>query len=219
MNLKLHETPQRHAPRVHPTLSRAPAAQPHHSQALEWLWSGLTDVPLPGLLDCGPISQTTLDVLIRRQAKIHVADLITPLLDDEARFWEIQGKVRLFRSQELLDQFPAIPADSLSAIFGWHLLDLIPSPAHAALLDRWLSYLHPGGMLFFLLREPRLSQGSDRAWWLEDLKTLGTGAEGRRPFAFPAVTNREVERLVPAGSVKTFLTRSGWREVLVNKPH
>jgi hypothetical protein len=156
-------------------------------------------------------------VLLRRRAKVHVGDIITPLLREESRFWERQGKTSVFRSQELLDQFPSISPQSVSAILGWHVLDLLPREAHQSLLDRWLSYLHPGGLLFFLLREPRLEKGSEITWWLEDLKVLGSDSPGRGAFSHPAVTNREAERLAPAGSVKTFLTRSGWREVLVSK--
>jgi hypothetical protein len=83
------------------------------------------------------------------------------------------------------------------------------------LVKRWFSSLRPGGLLFCLLREPRLEKGSEMMWWLETLTTLGASREGRRPFSYPALTNREMERLAPAGSVKTFLTRSGRREVLV----
>jgi hypothetical protein len=158
-----------------------------------------------------------VDVLLRRQAKVHVADLVTPLLREEAQFWDRRGKTSVFRSQDFLGQFPSISPHSVSAIFGWHLLDLLPREAHQSLLDRWLSYLQPGGLLFFLLREPRLEKGSEVAWWLEDLKFLGSVSAGRRPFLYPAMTNREVERLASAGSVKTFLTRSGWREVLVSR--
>ena len=142
---------------------------------------------------------------------------MTPLLREEARFWERQGKTRVFRTQDFLDQFPSISPQSVSAILGWHVLDLLPHEAHQSLLDRWLSYLHPGGLLFFLLREPRLERGSEVMWWLEDLKVLGSDPPGRGAFSHPAVTNREAERLASPGSVKIFLTRSGWREVLVSK--
>jgi hypothetical protein len=191
--------------------------QSHSSHALEWLWRDLADVSHPRVLDCGPVSPITVDVLLRRRAKVHVGDLITPLLREEARFWERQGKTSVFRSQELLDQFPSISPQSVSAILGWHVLDLLPREAHQSLLDRWLSYLHPGGLLFFLLREPRLEKGSEITWWLEDLKVLGSDPAGRGAFSHPPLTNREVERLAPSGSVKIFLTRSGWREVLASK--
>jgi len=209
--------PPSHSPRgLHPKNPTA-VGQSHPSYALEWLWRDLADVPHPGVLDCGPVSQTTVDVLLRRRAKVHVADLVTPLLREESRFWERQGKTSVFRSQEFLDQFPSISPQSVSAILGWHVLDLLPREAHQSLLDRWLSYLHPGGLLFFLLREPRLEKGSEITWWLADLKVLGSHPSGRGAFSHPPLTNREVEGLAPPGSVKIFLTRSGWREVIVNK--
>ena len=175
------------------------------------------DVPHPRVLDCGPVSPITVDVLLRRHAKVHVGDIITPLLREESRFWERKGKTSVFRSQDFLDEFPLISAKSVSAILGWHVVDLLPREAHQSLLDRWLSYLHPGGLLFFLLREPRLERGSEVMWWLEDLKVLGSDPAGRGAFSHPPLTNREVERLAPSGSVKIFLTRSGWREVLASK--
>ena len=186
--------------------------------ALEWLWKYLQDVPSPHILECGPVFQATVDVLLRRGAKLHVADLVTPLLKGEARLWDRSGKVPVFRVSELLAQFPAIPQGSLTLILGWHLLDLLPREAHGEVVSHWLSYLRPGGVLFCLLREPYLPKGADTLWWLEDLKTLATSREGSKPFPYPAVTIREMERLVPPGSIKTFLTRTGRREVLAIIP-
>jgi hypothetical protein len=69
-------------------------------------------------------------------------------------------------------------------------------------------------MLFCLLREPYLPAGAETAWSFESLTALNSGPEGRQPFPCPALTNREVERLLPGGNVKTFLTRGARREVL-----
>jgi hypothetical protein len=46
---------------------------------------------------------------------------------------------------------------------------------------------------------------------------LGSEVESKVPFPYPALTNREIERLVPGGSVKTFLTRFARREILAIK--
>lgn len=193
---------------------KGPAAG-HCSPALEWIWKYLSDLPSPRIMDCGPVSQATVDVLARRGAKIHVADLITPLLRDGAQFWERSGKVANFRSDVFLSQLLPIEPESLTAIFAWNLLDLLPHEAHASVAAKWFSYLRPGGVLFCILREPRLEQGADTTWWLESLTTLGTAREGSRRFSHPVVTNREVEKLSPGASIKTFLTRSGRREVVV----
>lgn len=191
------------------------STQVHSSPALEWIWKYLSDLPNPQILDCGPVSQPTVNVLARRRTKIHVADLVTPLLRDESRFWDRRGKVAVFRTEAFLAELLPIPFESLTMIFGWNLLDLLPHEAHAHLTERWFSLLRRGGLLFCILREPRLDKGSETTWWLESLTTLGSGPEGSRPFKHPVVTNREVERLSTAGSVKTFLTRSGRREVVV----
>jgi hypothetical protein len=46
---------------------------------------------------------------------------------------------------------------------------------------------------------------------------LGSTIESRVPFPYPALTNRDIERLVPGGAVKMFLTRSARREILIMK--
>jgi len=195
------------------TGAKPPAGRP--SPALDWIWKYLSDLPSPRILDCGPVWQATVDVLVRRRAKIHVTDLLTPLLFDEAQFWDRKGKVATFRQDYFLSQMLPMEPESLNAIFAWSLLDLVPRDVHAPLVEKWFSFLRPGGLLFCILREPRLEKGMDTLWWLESLTTLGSrGGEVRR-FTYPVVTNREVENLAPEGSVKNFLTRSGRREVVV----
>jgi hypothetical protein len=187
----------------------------HSSPALEWIWKYLSDLPTPRIMDCGPVSQATVDVLLRRRVKIHIADLVTPLLRDPAQFWDRRGKIASFRTDVLLSQLLPIEPESLTAIFAWNLLDLLPHEAHAPLTAKWFSYLRPGGVLFCILREPRLEKGAETTWWFESLTTLGLRSEETRPYSYPVVTNREVEKLAPEASVKTFLTRSGRREVVV----
>jgi hypothetical protein len=94
------------------------------------------------------------------------------------------------------------------------LFDLIPAAALAFVVKPLAGLLEPKGALFCILREPYLREGVETFWRLDGLKALATEGEGRRPFPFPAITNREIERLLASGSVKTFLTRSGRREVL-----
>ncbi len=187
------------------------------SPALEWLWKYLRDAPHPQILDCGPVSQATVDVLLRRGAKVHVADLITSSLNNEGTFWDRSKKVPAFMTAKFLDQLPTFQPESLSAIFGWHLLDLLPRVTLPELMNRWLASLQPGGVLFCLLREPSLAAGAEMLWWLDGLAVLASRRDRRKPFPYPALSNRETERLAPQSNVKTFLTRSGRREVLVIK--
>lgn len=197
--------------------TRAGSAAGNVSRALEWLWKLLHDNRHPQVLDCGPVHQATVDVLLRRGAKIHLADLITPALTNDPTLWDCSGKVRRFRTNEFLVQLPALTPGSLSVVLAWHLLDLLPRDPLPELIHHFQSYLQPGGMMFCLLREPYLPAGADMMWWLDSLTTLATEREGQRAFPYPALTNREMERLASSGSVKTFLTRTGRREVLVMK--
>jgi hypothetical protein len=187
------------------------------SPSLDWLWSYLRDVPKPSVLDCGPVRRTTTEVLFRRGVKLYIGDLITSLLRGDPDFWDRTRKTPVFKTDDLLAQLPPIPPGSISAVLSWQLLDLLPHEALAAVVLQFYVYLKRGGVLFCILREPNLKEGVEAGWWLEDLRTLGRDGEGARPFPHPALTNREIERLIPTGNIKTFLTRSGRREILAIK--
>ena len=187
------------------------------SRGLEWLWQYFRDTPHPRILDCGPVRQSTTEVFLRRGAKLYVGDLVSLALERDSRFWDHARKTPRFRTDDFLAQLPEIPAGSISAIFCWQLLDLLPRDALAPLVLQMYLYLQPGGVLFGLLREPYLTVGMEPVWWLESLNRLRRDGEGRRTFPYPALTNREMEKLIPTGAVKTFLARSGLREVLAVK--
>lgn len=187
------------------------------SPALEWLWQFLKDIPHPHILDCGPVRPPTVRVMLRRGAKLYVADLVSLAQHGAPGFWDRSGKHPVFRADDFLAQVPKVPAGSLSAIYGWHLFDLLPRDVLRTAVERLSGYLHPGGVLFCLLREPYMPVGVNSTWWLEDLTVLGRGGSGKEAFPYPALSNRDVERLVPGMTVKTFLTRSGLREVLLIK--
>jgi hypothetical protein len=187
------------------------------SRGLEWLWQYLRDIPHPRILDCGPIRQSTVSILMRRGVKLYVADLLTPLQKEAPQFWDRSQKMPRFRLDAFLEQVPPIAPASLTAVFCWQVPDLAPRAALPGFMARMVSYLEPGGVLFCLLHEPHLPEGAGTTWWLEGLTNLGSRCDDNRPYPHPPITNREMERLNPGGSVKTFLTRSGLREVLALK--
>jgi len=191
-----------------------PAAR---SRALEWLWQNLRDVRRPHILDCGPVYQATLDVLLKRGAKLYFTDLVTLARQSDSKFIRPLGKRTVFLIDEFLENLPPIPPDALSAIACWHLLDLLPRDALPGLVAKLWSYIRPGGVLFCLLREPYLANGAETRWWFDSLMVLGSDVESKALFPHPALTNREIERLVPSGNVKTFLTRFARREILAIK--
>jgi len=193
----------------------APPAAP--SPALEWLWQSLRDVRHPHIFDCGHVYQATLDVLLKRGAKLYFTDLVGLARKSEADFIRRQGTRTVFLVDKFLENLPLIPPDTLSVVACWQLLDLLPRDVLPELVAKLWSYIRPGGVLFCLLREPYLSRGAGTRWWFDSLVVLGSDVEDKAPFPHPALSNREVERLVPGGDVKTFLTRSSRREVLAIK--
>jgi hypothetical protein len=160
---------------------------------------------------------STLRVLLGRCGRVYRGDLVSPLERHEPALWDRSGKIPRFLTDLLLDHLPDIAPGSISVIFGWQVFDLVPHDAIAEVVLRFHTLLEPGGVLFCLLREPRLEKGADSDWQLEELTDMVRTREGAKPFPYPALTNRDLDRLIPTGSVKTFLTRSGWREVLVVK--
>lgn len=187
------------------------------SQALRWIWNYLQDVENPHVLDCGLVSSATINILIERQAKVYVADLIAPLQRGDPAFWRQEDKQKVFCAGELLKRLPAIPPESLQLICCWHLLDLIPRDNVPQLVQFFLSLVAPGGIFFCFLREPNLTQGKEGRWWFDTLTTLGEKGEGAGAFSYPPLSNREIEKLAGGSAVKTFLTRSHRREVVVLK--
>ncbi|MFZ0959434.1 MAG: hypothetical protein WAO35_00900 [Terriglobia bacterium] len=198
-------------------MDRRAAASPATSHGLQWLWQHLSHLRHPDCLDCGPICQSTLDVLLLRGAKLYLSDLITPIQQSPADFWSRQTKTTVFLVDDFLAQIPPIPPDSLSLICCWGLLDMLPREALPKLVARFHSYLQPSGVLFSILREPHVGTGAHTRWWFESLTALGSSDTSQKPFLYPSLTNREMERLFPGGDVKTFLTRFGRREVLAVK--
>jgi hypothetical protein len=187
------------------------------SRALEWMWQNLRDVRRPHILDCGPVYQATLDVLLKRGARLYFTDLVTLALQSDSKFTRQLGKRTVFLIDDFLKILPPIPPDALCAIACWHLLDLLPRDALPGLVAKLWSCIRPGGVLFCLLREPYLANGAETRWWFDSLMVLGSDVESKAPFPHPALTNREVERLFPGGNVKTFLTRFARREILAIK--
>jgi hypothetical protein len=184
------------------------------SGSLDWLWARLRDNPRPRVLDCGPVRESTVNVLVERGSKLYVADLLSLASGSNGNLWDRTGKVPVFRTERLLSELPVIPPGSLSVALCWQLLDLLPREALADVVRHMYFCLEPKGMLFFILREACLTKGADTIWYLESLTKLGARGGGQKPFPYPPLTNREMERLIPAGVVKTVLTRSGLREVL-----
>ncbi len=194
---------------------RGSAGSPATSPGLQWLWQHLSNQRHPHCFECGPIRQSTLDVLLLRGAKLYHADLITPVQQNNRVFWSRQeGKTPAFLVEDFLDQIPPIPAESLSAICCWGLLDILPHEALPRVVERFHSFLQPNGVLFSILREPSVATGAETQWWFESLSVLGSTDKTHKPFPYPSLTNRQMEQLFPGGNVKTFLTRSGRREVL-----
>ena len=188
------------------------------SQGLDWLWRHLQDVRHPRILDCGPICQATLEVLVKRRTKLYAAGLITPAFQNDARFWDRSKKIPLFLVSDFLGQLPEIPPHSLTAILSWNLLDFVPHDAVPDVIGKLFSLLEPLGVLFCILRESHITNGAERRWWLESLNTPRSQADNQKTFPNPPISNREVERFLPGASIKTFLTRSGRREVLAMRP-
>ena len=187
------------------------------SQALQWIWNYLQDVANPVVLDCGTVSSSTISVLTKRHAKVYVADLIADLQRGDPSYWRLEGKQMVFCLDKLLNEIPRITPASLSLICCWHLLDLVPRDGVPGLMRTLLALLGPGGIFFCFLREPNLTMGKEGRWWLDSLTTLGGQGEGSGQFPYTPLSNREIEKLAAGCSLKTFLTRSHRREVIVQK--
>lgn len=187
------------------------------SPALEWMWKQMPEVARPAALCCGAIRQSTLNVFLIRRMKAFLGDALGYLLSEEKRFWEGIGKEARFQEKVLLDLLPDVEPSSLSVVLAWQLFDLLPRDPLTPVFTHLCSLLRPGGFMLCILREPYLNKGRNAQWWLESPVTLGVSGEDAGEFVYPALTNREIERLAHPSTIKTFLTRTGRREILVCK--
>ncbi len=89
---------------------RSPSGAPVASQALQWLWPYLSNIKRPRCFECGPIHQSTLNILLTREFKVYHSDLITPMQKDDPAYWEQKEKSRVFRIDDFLELIPPIPA-------------------------------------------------------------------------------------------------------------
>ncbi len=199
------------------TLPRENSAPQLPSPGLDWLWQQLRDVPNPLILDCGAVRRANVNILLKRGAKLFLADLVSPAQRANPKYWDRSGKVPVFLTDLFLGQLPDIPEASLDAALCWHLLDVIPPAAVPPVVERLYSFLRPGGVLFCLLRQPYLPEGAEATFALDGLNLFDHDAKAHEKFTYPVVTNRQIESLLPPGSVKIFLTRSGRREVVALK--
>jgi hypothetical protein len=135
----------------------------------------------------------------------------------EPAFWQNVNQRSIFVPEKFIAQLPPIPAGTLSAICSWQVLDLIPPDKRPEVVQGFFQYLEPGGIFLAILREPNLAAGLDTRWRLENMTTLKLEGAGRREFPYPPLSNRDLERLAPGASVKSFLTRSRRREVILLK--
>jgi hypothetical protein len=203
--------------RESPTYFREEMPGTNVSGSLDWLWARIQHNPNPHVLDCGPIQDPTVNVLVERGSRVYVGDIISLVRQGNGELWDRTGETPVFLTERLLSELPTISPGSLSVVFCWQLLDLLPREALPNVIRRMYLYLEPDGVLFFILREPYLTAGSDATFYLETLTKVAARNSGQRPYPYPAVSNREMERLIPAGIAKTVLTRSGLRVVLAVK--
>jgi hypothetical protein len=187
------------------------------SPALEWMWKQMPEVDRPAALCCGTIRQSTLNVFLQRGIKAFLGNAVGHLLSNEKMLWEGTGKEASFKPNLLLDLLPQVKAGSLSVVLTWQLFDLLPRDPLPEVFSHLCSLLMPGGFMLCILREPYLNKGRNAQWWLESPLTLGVGGEDAGEFVYPSLTNREIERLAHPSTIKTFLTRTGRREILVCK--
>lgn len=187
------------------------------SGGLEWLWRRLSDNPNPHVLHCGPPQESTVNVLSSCASRLYIGDLVSPARRSGSELWDRNGEVPLFKTERLLSELPIIPPSSLSAVFCWQLLDLLPRQALRDVIRRLYLCLEPDSVVFFLLREPHLMTGADTLWYLETPTRFAARVAGQSPFQHPPISNRDMERLIPAGIAKTVLRRDGLREVLAVK--
>jgi hypothetical protein len=201
--------------------SRTPLPEPfvRHSLGMEQFFGNIEARESLRVLDLSGASQANINFMLRYGHHLYCEDLMSTMrgvFGDGDDFYTRQADDEL--ASRFLSQTFANLQGSFDGALVWDCLQFLQSP----LLDYVVGHLHrlmePGALLFaFFPSNDRLKSIVESSYRIESNSTMKVMPRIRRPL--PAVhTSRSLERLFSDfSSVKFFLTRDHYRELIVRR--
>lgn len=200
----------------------APAPKPavsmvRSSQGLQHFFQELRGRSGLNVLDLGESSQANIVAITDLGHRISSENLLYSLdTFFDGRPEDAASDPRMV--EEFFDQALQYPSGHFDAALIWNCIEYLPPKLLQAFMARFTEILLPGAVVFALFHADhgRLSPDSF-AFRITDEKTLTLKPRGPRPVV-QTFNNRGLERLFGRfHSVKFFLTRDAFREVIVKR--
>jgi ubiquinone/menaquinone biosynthesis C-methylase UbiE len=199
--------------------SKAAAALIRQSSGFQQFCSTLRQKEGQSILDMAGASQANIGFITEMGHRISSDDIVGTMLDCfDADFFA--GQQIASKAQRFVDQTLTFPDESFDGALVWDALQLLSSPVLEIAVAQLLRVMRPGGqMLVFFNADEKAKEIPVYNYRIQDEKTLlqaprpGTGLQRSQFF-----NNRGLEKLFQnAASLKFFLTRDHWREVIVRR--
>ena len=185
------------------------------SDGLEGFLTGLQAVQEQHLLDLGPLSQDTVQVLGRPGRHLHFASLIQGFDGVRNRHPQAREEAGQRAASRLLGTYLDFPHGSIHGVLAWDVLQQLSEPALQSTLEFLAKIIRPNGIMFCLFHV-----GAKRV-----IPAYNFGVTSRRTFSFREVGQRAVERPFSTREIETlfhpfravhfYLKRDALLEVLV----
>lgn len=120
------------------------------SNALAQLFQALEERTHPGVLDLGPVWNSSVRVLTEAGAKVYAEDLLAAFAAASAAARSAEGEDAA--EVRFLDRSLRYPEESLDAILAWDVFEYLPEELLASASARLHVVLKPGGLLLTVFR-------------------------------------------------------------------
>jgi hypothetical protein len=202
-------------------MSLSSAALPdgaRRSHALEAFSTRLAGAEGLQVLDFGPASQANIDFVTSLNHRIYSDDILDTVRSfftpAELAAQEFPGA----RIESFIDQTIGFPDQTTDGALVWDSIQFLPAPLVQPVIDRLFRVLAPESLLLAtFLPENAPREATPLHCRILDARTL---LARPRSFRLPIVplSNRSIERIFQRfSSVRFFLTRDNFREILVRR--
>ena len=193
------------------------APQVRHSSGFEQFCLSLRNTEGQSILDMSGASQANISFITGLSHRIS-SDDITATMEECFGKDFLEGQQAAANAQRFLDQALTFPDNSFDGALAWDCLQFLVSPVLEETVAQLLRVMRPGGLvLAFFNADEKATRMPVYNYRIQDQKTLLQIPRGstQRGQHFP---NRSIEKVFQqAASLKFFLTRDSFREVLVRR--
>jgi len=193
------------------------AAFTRQSRALEQFFTYIRDQSGLTLLDLGGITQQNIDFITSLGHRLYALDFVRSL-DENFGTSDLAEQANPGRIDAYLRKNMSYPDEHFDGVLIWDMLEFMAPPLLAATIDQLHRITRPKSYLLgFFHAEEKVASVPCYGFRILDGKTLELAERGHRQTV-QVFNNRSLEKIFQKfESVKFFLTREHFREVIVKR--